>query len=65
MLFRSYPTVRLRLDRLIEKLKVFERKDPADDFERLMRGLYAEGKMDAVTFRQLLGKYQQQKSTTS
>ena len=59
----TYPTVRLRLDRLIDKLKVFESRDSADDYERLLRGLYAEGKMDATTFRQLLGKYQQRTST--
>jgi hypothetical protein len=55
----TYPTVRLRLDRLIEKLKVFEKKDRADDYERLLRGLYAEGRFDASTFHQLLKQYQQ------
>jgi Protein of unknown function(DUF2089). len=55
----TYPTVRLRLDRLIEKLKVFEKKDTADDYERLLRGLYAEGRFDASTFHQLLKQYQQ------
>jgi hypothetical protein len=54
----TYPTVRLRLDRLIEKLKVFEKKDTADDYERLLRGLYAEGRFDASTFHQLLKHYQ-------
>ena len=55
----TYPTVRLRLDRLIEKLKVFEKKDTADDYERLLRGLHAEGRFDASTFHQLLKQYQQ------
>jgi hypothetical protein len=55
----TYPTVRLRLDRLIEKLKVFEKKDTADDYERLLRGLYAEARFDASTFHQLLKQYQQ------
>lgn len=53
----TYPTVRLRLDRLIDKLKAFESQETADDYERLLRGLYAEGKLDAVTFRQLLDRY--------
>jgi hypothetical protein len=35
-----------------------DRHDGADDYERLLRGLYAEGKLDAVTFRQLLQHYQ-------
>ncbi len=61
----TYPTVRLRLDRLIEKIKVFDRLDHADDFERLIRGLYAEGRLDSNTFRQLLGAYQKEQSTKS
>jgi hypothetical protein len=56
----TYPTVRLRLDRLIEKIKVFDKNDTADDYERLLRGLYAEGRFDASTFRQLLKHYQQE-----
>ena len=55
----TYPTVRLRLDRLIDKLKVFDKKDTADDYERLLRGLYAEGRFDTSTFHQLLKHYQQ------
>jgi hypothetical protein len=56
----TYPTVRLRLDGLIEKIKVFDKNDNADDYERLLRGLYAEGRFDASTFRQLLKHYQQE-----
>jgi hypothetical protein len=56
----TYPTVRLRLDRLIEKIKVFDKNDSADNYERLLRGLYAEGRFDASTFRQLLKQYQQE-----
>lgn len=60
----TYPTVRLRLDRLIDKLKAFESQDRADDYERLLRGLYAEGKLDTTTFRQLLSLYQKQQPST-
>jgi hypothetical protein len=56
----TYPTVRLRLDRLIDKIKVFDKNDTADEYERLLRGLYAEGRFDASTFRQLLKYYQQE-----
>ena len=56
----TYPTIRLRLDRLIAKIKVFEKNDTADEYERLLRGLYAEGRFDASTFRQLLKHYQQE-----
>ena len=56
----TYPTVRLRLDRLIEKIKAFDKNDTADDYDRLLRGLYAEGRFDASTFHQLLKHYQQE-----
>jgi len=55
----TYPTVRLRLDRLIEKIKVLD-SDRGDEFERLLRGLFAEGKLEENTFRRLLNTYQQQ-----
>ena len=50
----SYPTVRLRLDRLIEKIKVFDAFEKASEFELLIRSFYAEGKIDMVIFRTLL-----------
>jgi hypothetical protein len=56
----TYPTVRLRLDRLIEKVKVIDSHDSADDYERLLRGLFAEGRLDESSFRLLLTTYQKQ-----
>ena len=50
----SYPTVRLRLDRLIEKVKLLERGDIASPFERLLRLQHAEGKIDQTALRLLL-----------
>lgn len=58
----TYPTVRLRLDRLIEKVKVIDSQDQADDYERLLRGLFAEGRLDEASFRLLLSTYQKQQS---
>jgi hypothetical protein len=58
----TYPTVRLRLDRLIEKVKVIDSQDRADDYERLLRGLFAEGRLDESSFRLLLNTYQKQQS---
>jgi hypothetical protein len=55
----TYPTVRLRLDRLIAKIKVYEDSEIQDDFERHLRGTYAEGKIDATSFKRLLGVYRQ------
>jgi len=50
----SYPTVRLRLDRLIEKVKVLDRQDISSPFERLLRLQHAEGKIDQQTLKLLL-----------
>jgi hypothetical protein len=53
----TYPTVRLRLDRLIAKIKVFDDAEIQDDFERQLRATYAEGKIDAASFKRLLNAY--------
>ena len=50
----SYPTVRLRLDRLIEKVHLLDKSRAAGPFERRLRGLYADGRLDAGAFRELL-----------
>ncbi|MHA3772526.1 DUF2089 family protein [Verrucomicrobiota bacterium sgz303538] len=59
----TYPTVRLRLDRLIDKIKIIDAQDNATEFERLLRGLFAEGKLDEASFKLLLKTYQQQHPT--
>jgi hypothetical protein len=53
----TYPTVRLRLDRLIEKIKVLDSHQPMSQFERLIRSLYAEGRVDINTLKTLLGAH--------
>jgi hypothetical protein len=50
----SYPTVRLRLDRLIAKIKVFDSERIVSEFERQVRALYAEGRVDLATMKRLL-----------
>lgn len=57
----SYPTVRLRLDRLIEKIKIYDSDEVGDDFEKLLGALYADGKLNSETFRRLRQSYQSQK----
>jgi hypothetical protein len=57
----SYPTLRLRLDRLIAKITVLDSQKIEDDHERMLRGLYAEGKLDNPTFKQLLNSYNERK----
>ena len=53
----SYPTVRLRLDRLIEKIKILVSQEPMSAFERLVRVLYAEGRIDMETVNRLLAAH--------
>jgi len=57
----TYPTLRLRLDRLIAKIMVLDSQKIEDDYERLLRALFAEGKLDGGSFKQLLQAYQQNK----
>src|SRR4051794_20823597 len=53
----SYPTVRLRLDRLIAKIEVFDSHTPMSEFERTLRGLHADGKVDIATLKVLLASH--------
>jgi hypothetical protein len=53
----SYPTLRLRLDRLIQKIQILESRKIEDDFERLLRAQFAGGKLEASTFKSLLTAY--------
>ena len=54
----SYPTVRLRLDRLIAKIEVVESQNGSSEFEQILRARYAEGKVDYETFKALLAAHQ-------
>lgn len=52
----SYPTVRLRLDRLIEKIKVLDSREITSEFERVLRAQYA-GKIDLGTLKLVLAAH--------
>ena len=54
----SYPTVRLRLDRLIQKIMLLDRQDVTSPFERLLRMQHADGKLDRQTLKLLLDAHQ-------
>jgi hypothetical protein len=56
--------VRLRLDRLIQKIKILDDRKIEDGFERLLRAQFADGKLDSTTFKQLLSAYQRQTKGT-
>lgn len=56
----SYPTVRLRLDRVIQKIQILEDSRIRDSFERALRSEYGDGKIDSAAFKRLLSAYQKQ-----
>ena len=60
----SYPTVRLRLDRLIEKIKVWDSQEPMSAFERTLRALCADDKLDLATLRVILAAHREQTRRT-
>ena len=51
----SYPTIRSRLDRLIQKVSDDSPKD--DDFISLIKSLTIDGEMSYETARTLIGSY--------
>ncbi len=50
----SYPTVRLRLNRLIDTIRILDSREVTGEFERKLRLLYVEGKIDMETLKILL-----------
>ncbi|MCA9252403.1 MAG: DUF2089 family protein [Phycisphaerae bacterium] len=61
----SYPTVRLRLDRLIEKIKIVDDQSVTSPFERVLRAKYAEGLIDTSTLKDLLSAHRKEKEQQS
>ncbi len=53
----TYPTIRLRLDRLIAKIEAVELNAEVSDFERLLRAQFASQKLSQETFRLLLSAH--------
>jgi len=56
----SYPTVRLRLNRLIDKVKLIDAYQSRSGFEQRIRLIYADGRLDDRTFRELLAAYREE-----
>ena len=57
----SYPTVRLRLDRLIDKIKLYD-KEPDDDMISLIKTMAIEGKISIENAKTLIDSYRKEKS---
>jgi len=61
----SYPTIRLRLDRLIENVKLHDTPTaPLSPFERHLRSLLADGRIDATTFKSIQKAHQDEHRST-
>lgn len=50
----SYPTVRLRLNRLIEKIRILHQSSASSPFHQKVRILVSEGKLDLSVARDLI-----------
>ena len=59
----SYPTVRLRLDRLIQKIRLSETAE-ADPYVSLVKRLAVDDKLDFDTAKILIGEYRKTKGGT-
>lgn len=56
----SYPTVRLRLDRLIAKIQVVDDQQITSPFEKLLRAQFADGRIDISTLKLLLAAHREE-----
>lgn len=56
----TYPTVRLRLDRLIQKIKACEEAD-SDPYVALVKNLAIQDKLDFDTAKVLIAEYKKAK----
>ena len=59
----SYPTVRLRLDRLIQKIHLSETTE-ADPYVSLVKGLAVDDKLDFDTAKVLITEYRKTREET-
>jgi hypothetical protein len=55
----SYPTVRIRLNRLIEKVQILDSKKPKTKFHKTVQLLVADGKLDIPAARTLLKAFEE------
>ena len=58
----SYPTIRLRLDRLIAKVQILDEHRELSDFERQLNLLYADGRLDELTFSVILDAHMKEEA---
>jgi hypothetical protein len=54
----SYPTVRIRLDRLIEKVRILDAEKPKTKFHQAVQVLVAEGRLNVSDAKKLLKAFE-------
>ena len=55
----SYPTVRIKLNRLIEKVQILDSKKPKTKFHQKLQLLVAEGKLELAVAKTLLKTFEE------
>ena len=60
----SYPTVRLRLDKLIQKVSLSEQKEE-EPFLAFIKGLAVDARIDLETAKMIMEKYKKEKGNLS
>ena len=56
----SYPTVRLRLDRLIQKIKLAD-QEGREPFAAFIKGLAVDSRLDVDTAKLIIDRYEKEK----
>lgn len=56
----SYPTVRLRLDKLIQKIEMNDKQEE-EPFQTFIKGLAVDSRIDLETAKIIIEKYKQEK----
>ena len=56
----SYPTVRLRLDKLIQKIEISDQKEE-EPFSTFIKGLAVDARIDLETAKIIIEKYKKEK----
>lgn len=55
----TYPTVRIKLNRLIEKVKILDSKKPKTKFHKQVQILVLEGKLELSTAKTLINIFEE------
>ncbi len=57
----SYPTVRIRLNRLIEKVRILDSEKPKTNFHKTVRIMVADGRLNITTAKKLLNEFEKER----